>query len=78
LRDWQAYEQKIHEHATMVPHYAHFNAVGQESELKNSNDCICGGKYCAPDPGKIVELINIYQIQMITVTILVLMFYKKI
>jgi len=50
LRDWQAYEQKIHEHATMVPHYAHFNAVGQESELKNSNDCICGGKYCAPDP----------------------------
>jgi len=50
LRQWQAYEQKLHDYATMVPHYAHFSAVGQEGDLQASKDCICKGKYCAPDP----------------------------
>jgi len=49
MSEWRAFEQKLHKEAKMVPHYAHLK-VQNSNDPQNPN-CLCEGRYCAPDPG---------------------------
>ena len=54
IRDMKPYQERIADHADMVPHYAIWEcpfcqSVGYDSY--QYPNCLCKGRYCATDPG---------------------------
>lgn len=47
VKEWKEYEKKLGAHATMQPHFVHFEFGEFNEDVSN---CLCNGKYCAPDP----------------------------
>ena len=54
IQKWEPYHRKLGNTVTMEPHYGHFHNL--DPKWVTPANCVCGTKYCAPDPGKKREL----------------------